>query len=255
MVENQRVSPNNKIKRALLPLVISMTFGIFIYQGLGPNGILFALFGPNTVNWIDHPLTHPGTLGVMTAAMSSPNELYFEIGYFARYCISPMIITFILLSLLIPGAWLLDDAGVCFYEKPLADRMVSDVERVSKWTLSKTTGLFGFTGGVSFFSLFLPMLLNLDDLIYYLGILSEGENVIFGIYVLLLALIVFPILAGILLMYGAMLRMEEDLDKNRSKLYKRLKKNEIDTDPLDLSVFLDAKEKKNKDIFEVKRGL
>jgi hypothetical protein len=106
-----------RISRLLLPLLISFTIGTAIYQGLGPNGALYELLEPFGI--IDHALTNPDALGIITEDMTDVRNLWVEIGSFARYCIVPMIITYIATTVIIPGAWLLDDAGVCFYQKAL----------------------------------------------------------------------------------------------------------------------------------------
>ncbi|MBD3351533.1 MAG: hypothetical protein GF364_08605 [Candidatus Lokiarchaeota archaeon] len=238
-IENRkRISRWARLNRLLLPLLISLTFGIFIYQGLGPDGFLFNLFGP-PINLIDHPLTNPSTLGILTSDMVNANSLWIEMGRFARYCIQPMLIVYVIISFLIPGAWLLDDVGVCFYQKAVKYRAVSDIDSVSKWTLSLISGLFGFTAIVSFFGLFLPMLTGLDELLVNIEVLSD-DPALFGVIILLVALIMFPILAGILLMYGAMSQMERDYKQNTVKMLDRLKKHEIDVRLKDLSPVLET---------------
>jgi hypothetical protein len=239
MDERRYVSMVTRISRLLLPLLISFTIGTAIYQGLGPNGALYELLEPFGI--IDHALTNPDALGIITEDMTDVRNLWVEIGSFARYCIVPMIITYIATTVIIPGAWLLDDAGVCFYQKALKFREVSDIDSVSKWILSVISGLFGFTAIVSFFSLFAPMLSQIKSLTESLGILSD-VNPFLGVIILIVALIVFPIVSGILLMYGSMYMMEKNYVKNVRKIYQRMEKNGIDATPLEMSYILAARQ-------------
>ncbi|MHA1820230.1 MAG: hypothetical protein ACTSU2_09205 [Promethearchaeota archaeon] len=247
MRERNTVSIVARINRMILPLLIAFTVGVFVYQGLAEDGAIFKALYPTI---IDRPLTNPNALGVINADVFNPKVLWIEIGKFARYGVMPMLITYILEVFFIPGAWLLDDAGVCFYQEALHSREVSDVDSVSKFFLNLISGLFGFTAIVGFIQLFIPMLTNIDDLIYFLRKLSN-QPPIFGASVLILALIVFPILAGIILVIAAQRRMEEDLDYNTYKLYKIMERAGIDTTPRDLSVILSDKAKLEP-LFKVK---
>ncbi|MHA1339984.1 MAG: hypothetical protein ACTSRZ_18980 [Promethearchaeota archaeon] len=142
----------------------------------------------------------------------------------------------------IPGAWLLDDAGICFYEKSLKSREISDIDSVSRFFLSLISGLFGFTAITSFFQLFVPMFRGLDVLIANLKLLST-EYVHFGVITLILALIIYPILSGLLIILAAQSKMEINFDKNVRRILKRLIKLNIDISPVDLSVVLEKKKK------------
>ncbi|MHA1819746.1 MAG: hypothetical protein ACTSU2_06350 [Promethearchaeota archaeon] len=237
IVEKKKISKAAIIGRVFLPLLISLTIGITIYQGLGPDGFLIKALYPR---FIDHPLTNPDTLGILTPDMKSSNDLWIEIGRFARYCFQPMIYTYIAITLIIPSAWLLDDAGVCYYERALEYREISDVDSISKWTLSFISGLFGVTAIIQFMNLFVPMFSQLGTLMSVLGELAEGSPA-FSVLVLILALIIFPILSGVIFIYNAMFKMELNYDKNIKRLYKRMEKIGIDTTPLDLSAVLNAK--------------
>jgi hypothetical protein len=136
MIKKEKVSAITRVSRILLPLLISLTFGIIIYQGLGEDGWLYhALSGI-----IDHPLTNPNALGILTEDMTNANDLWVEIGKFARYCVLPMIIIYALISLFIPSSWLLDDAGVCYYQQALKYREISAVDSISLWSMNFLSG-------------------------------------------------------------------------------------------------------------------
>lgn len=226
------VSPVKRLTRMLLPMLIAITVGISIYQGLGPDGGLYKALSPN---FIDHPLTNPGALGIIDASASSASELWVEMGKFARYCVQPMIITYLGIVFIIPGSWLLDESGVCYYEKALATRDISDIDSISKWALNIISGLFGFTAITSFAGLFTPMISRMDELLVNLDLLSEVPAV-YGVVIVFLILIVIPIMAGVLFMMAAMGRMEVNYEYNINKLYKRLEKRGIDTTPYDISI-------------------
>lgn len=234
--EKNRVAPFTRLGRMLLPILISFTIGTFIYQGLGPNGGIYQMLSPGILKG---PLTNPENLGIITENMISANALWVEIGKFARYCILPMIITYIFNALIFPGAWILDDAGICYYERALKTRAVSDIDSVSKFFLNIISGLFGFTAVVSFVQLFIPMITGMDELIQNLQLLTS-EPVIFGVIVLVLALIVFPLFAGILFMTASQQYMEENYEKNVKTLHKKVEEMGYNSTPVDLSAVLEA---------------
>ncbi|MBD3350938.1 MAG: hypothetical protein GF364_05575 [Candidatus Lokiarchaeota archaeon] len=236
MENKDKVSSVTRLSRLLLPLLISLTIGITIYQGLGETGSIYTAFQGTL---IDHPLTNPSVLGVITKDMTTVNDVWIEIGKFARYCVLPMIITYLFISIIIPGSWLLDDAGVCYYEKALQYREISDVDSISKWMLGFVSGLFGFTAITSFFSLFSPMLGSLGSLAQGISILSD-DNPFFGISVLILALIVFPVLLGVLLMFSSMQLMEKNYYKNVERLYNRMESKGISTVPHPITAVIET---------------
>ena len=237
MEEKYKMTTFARISRMLLPILISFTVGTFIYQGLGVDGAIYQALAPNL---IDRPLTNPNNLGIITPGMTNATDLWIEIGKFARYCIMPMIITYVFTTLIIPGAWLLDDVGVCFYEKALLTRAVSDIDSISKFFLNSISGFFGFTAIISFVQLFIPMLTNINELTATLALIAN-EDPLFSVLVLIGALIIFPIFAGLLLMISAQQKMEVNYENNAKKLKQRLVKNNIDITPLELSAVLDAK--------------
>ena len=240
MKERNKVSIFTRLKRMLLPLLISFTIGTFIYQGLGIDGGIYNLIGPSGTNFINKPLTNPNALGVITEEMVHANEIWIELGRFAQYCIVPMIIMFFFTAIIIPSAWILDDSGICFYQRAIMYRQISDIDSVSKFFLNVISGLFGFTAIVSFFSLFLPMLTKIDELMLNLSILTD-QSVVFAVGVLILSLIIFPLFSSGILLFIAMYEMESDYENNVKKMHKRLNKLNISTTPLDLSSVLEAK--------------
>ncbi|MHA1338894.1 MAG: hypothetical protein ACTSRZ_02820 [Promethearchaeota archaeon] len=237
MEKRKEISTFTQISRMILPLLISLTIGITIYTGLSADGFLYNALSPN---YIDHPLTNPNALGVITPDMRSADEIWIEIGRFARYCIQPMIYTYIALVLIIPSSWLLDDAGVCYFEKAKKFRDISDIDSVSKWFLSVISGVFGFTAVSSFIQLFVPMFQNIDDFMQLLDEFTEITPII-GALIVILAIVVFPILVGIVLTYAALHQMEKDYEINVTKLFKRLSKKGIDTTPRSLEVVFETK--------------
>lgn len=239
MEEKSYVSAFLRIKRMLLPILISFTIGTAIYQGLGPNGALFNALYP----LIDRPLTNPENLGIITENMVNPKEVWIEIGKFARYCVIPMIITYLATTILFPGAWILDDAGVCFYQKSMKKRDISDIDSISKFFLNMISGLFGFTAIVSFVQLFIPMLTRIDELIINLQTMTDLPPIL-GVLVLIGALVIFPFFAGILLMTATQQIMEKNYAKNVLRLHTKMEESGIKTIPLDLSAVLSAEKQK-----------
>ncbi|MHA1339188.1 MAG: hypothetical protein ACTSRZ_03895 [Promethearchaeota archaeon] len=236
--EKIKINPFTRLSRLMLPLLMSITIGLSIYQQLSATGSLYSLL--ESAGILNYPLTNPDVLGIWTENMTSPNDIWVEMGKFALYCVLPIIITYLLITVIVPPSWLLDDAGVLYYEKAKKYRELSDVDSIGKWMLSFISGIFGFTAITSFFSLFIPMFNQLGNLMGNLAILAEGISPIFSLIVIILALVVYPFLFGVLLIISAHRKMEHNYFKNAKKLYIRLEKKGISTTPKEISAILKA---------------
>jgi hypothetical protein len=239
MDERKKVERNTYLNRSLLPLLMGLTIGIGIYNGFAEGGAILnfiRVFQP------DSPaLTNPNNLGIWHIGEASIDEIWVEMGKYARYMVLGMFIAFIITSIIIAPAWLLDDAGVVYYVRCKNIRSINDIDSVSEWFLNFITGVFGITTIISWASLFLPMLQNINNL--RLG-LSNVENVdpTYSVLIIILTLVVFPIIATVTIMSAANQKMEQKLVSNSGKLFKRMLDMGLDVIPKRIEVILEAKD-------------
>ena len=161
MDNRKDVSILTYINRALLPVLMSFTIGITIYQGLAEGGLLTSLIQTFDPSFIAK--THPENLGIIQPKVAF-EHIWVEMGKFATFCVLPMIVTFFFTSMLIPSSWLLDDAGVAYYIRNLKQRSINDVESISSWLLKIVGGFFGMSAILSFISLFNPFFGQVNSL-------------------------------------------------------------------------------------------
>jgi hypothetical protein len=237
----------NLIKRMLLPLTIAFTIGVGIYLGLGEGGILTQLIRIFIKGFPAQ--TNSSVLGIYTPG-TPVDDIWAEMGKFARYCVFPMLISYIFAVIIIPGGWLLDDAGVAYLIKEKKYRGINDIEPVSSWLLNIISGVFGTSALLSFISLFLPMFRQLDrlreimnmrlgdtDLSYLSQYISTGD---LAVAVIILALVIYPFLAGASVALACMQRTEEDLIPNTRRLFKWMEKRGFDPRSVDIAEIFDS---------------
>jgi len=199
------------VKRAILPMLLSLTVGFLIYNYIGP------LFG------IKQNFT---TLG--------GSEFYEFIGGYMLYAILPMTLTFVLSSFFISSGWLLDDAGVVYYHKYREEHIPGDVERMSVWQQGWIKGLAGFSSLITFY-LFASGI-NLTSMLT-----NTGGNVAFNILGFITTSLIFygfPFITGFCYMFFAVTMMEVSIDENRDKLYGMMEKGGYDVTPKNLEMML-----------------
>ena len=197
----------NSLRRCILPILLSITVGLFIYN-------TFAIM-----------------LGFPTSFTNfgGTDFMKFMSGYMLLGMI-PMVMSFFIFFFLIPASWLLDDAGVAYYvSNNKQDHIPGDIERMSVWQTSFITGFASFSSLITFYN-------------FMIGIDLSGffmmENVLMGIMGALIAIVAFwglPFLTGFAFMLLAIGVMEGTLPENREKLYKIMKNGGYDITPRNIT--------------------
>lgn len=191
--------------RSIFPLLVSLTIGITVF-GYFSNELLVTPSGTINLRWI------------------SDFTFYAGIVFVGSY---------VVLTLFIPGGWLLDDAGVVYFDEPKSFRQPGDISKISNWMLSLFKGIFGFTALISYYNLFVGA-----DFSSLVGLSSDPVlNLLMFIFIVLVLLILSPILFGFLVMFTSNASILSDLQYNTHRLFIRMKKMGIDTTPRRLSDF------------------
>ncbi|MHA1281787.1 MAG: hypothetical protein ACTSQP_04705 [Promethearchaeota archaeon] len=192
----------NKIKRVILPTLLSIAIGFYIYNTLAPI------------------LGYPQSFDTFGG-----NEFFqFLVGYL-WLCTIPMIFTFLVFSFLISGNYLLDDAGIVYFAEPKRHRKPGDIEPISIWALSFIKGMAGMSALITFGMFFL----NVD----FSGFFTN-ENVAFNIFGTFVVVTLFwglPFITSFTYILLAIEVMDSQKEWNCEKLYKIMEKHGYDTTP------------------------
>jgi len=204
-----QLSTTIRLKRVLLPLLLSISIGFYSYNSLSPL------------------LGYPQTFDVFGAQQF----FQFMIGY-NLLCILPMVLTFIIFSFFISGNYLLDDAGVAYYLESKNHRRPGDIEPISIWAQSIIKGVAGFSAIITFFAFF--------QTVDFSGFFTEtGDNAlfmfIFGIFLITVMFYGTPFLTAFSYILTSIEVMDYSFDYNTEKLYKKMEKHGYDTTPRKLS--------------------
>ena len=113
MKDRKEIGTVIRMKRILLPLLLSIAIGFYTYGALTPI------------------LGYPQDFEVF----GSTEFFQFMNGYMLC-CIFPMILTFIVFSFFISGNFLLDDAGIVYFRQSRKHRQPGDIEPISVWAQS-----------------------------------------------------------------------------------------------------------------------
>jgi len=184
------------LSRSLMPILISLTVGLWIYQAFSSE-----LF-----------LTSEGALNMSF------------IGDFETYAGIAFILIYIGLMFIIPGGWLLDDCGVVYFDEPVKDHHPGDISKISSWLLNWLKGLFGITAFLNYYMLFKNFSFNIG------GVVNDVLGAVFMlIFVIGIMLIASPILYGLLTMLLSNSSMIQDLEYNKRTLFDKMQKQGLDT--------------------------
>jgi hypothetical protein len=206
MESRQELTTTTKLTRVILPLLLSIAIAFYAYNNLAP------LFG--------YPTNFDQFGGTQF--------FNFMIGYII-FGIIPMIVTFLVFSFFISGNFLLDDAGVVYYAKPLRARKPSDIEPISVWAQSIVKGIAGFSALITFGAFLISIDLS--------GFFEEGDLAMAIVGVLLTIVLFYgtPFLTAFSYILLAIEIMNFSHKENTQRLYKIMEKNGIDTKPYDIS--------------------
>lgn len=192
-----------KIKRVILPLLLSIAVGFYIYNTFAP------------------------TLGYSQGFnyFGSTEFFSFIIGYMAL-CLLPMILSYLLFAFFISGNFLLDDAGIIYYKESKKYRQPGDIEPISIWAQSLVKGVAGLSALITFGSFFLT--------VDFSGFF-RGEILIFGILMVFVMFWGAPFLTCFSYILFAGEVMEYSIENNAQKLYQIMEKNGYDITPHDIT--------------------
>ncbi|MFX1567891.1 MAG: hypothetical protein ACFFCV_05930 [Promethearchaeota archaeon] len=204
MKDKTRVGIVIQIKRTILPLLLSIAIGFYIYN----------LFAP--------------LLGYSQGftQFSSPQFFSFIIGYMLL-CLFPTILSYPLFAFFISGNFLLDDAGIVYFRESKKYRQPGDIEPISIWAQSLVKGIAGLSALITFGNFFLTV----DFSGFFTG------NPLFVIFGTLMVIVMFwgaPFLTGFSYILLAGQVMQYSIENNSQKLYKKMKKKGYDTSPRDI---------------------
>jgi len=207
--DRRQLSTIIRLKRVILPLLLSMAIGFYSYNSLSP------IFG------------YPQTFDVF----GGQEFFLFMIGY-NLLSIIPMVLTFIIFSFFISGNYLLDDAGIAYYLESKKHRKPGDIEPISIWAQSIVKGIAGFSAVITFFSFFQTV----DFSGFFTGNDSNAVFMfIFGIFLLIVMFYGTPFLTSFSYMLLSIEVMDYSYEYNSEKLYKIMRKNGYDTTPRKLT--------------------
>jgi len=207
--DRKQLSTIIRLKRVILPLLLSMAIGFYSYNSLSP------VFG------------YPQTFDVF----GGQQFFQFMIGY-NLLSIIPMVLTFIVFSFFISGNYLLDDAGIAYYLESKKHRKPGDIEPISIWAQSIVKGIAGFSAVITFFAFFQTV----DFSGFFTGNDSNAVFMfIFGIFLLIVMFYGTPFLTSFSYMLLSIEVMDYSYDYNSEKLYEIMRKKGYDTTPRKLT--------------------
>jgi hypothetical protein len=188
----------NRIKRVLLPLLLSITVGFYTYNTLAPL--------------LEYPQSFTN--------FGSNDFFGFIIGYNVC-CMLPMVLSFLMFSFLFSGNFLLDDAGIAYYLESKKHRKPGDIEPISIWALSFVKGMAGLSAIITFWSFF--------SLVDFSGFFrGEISFIIFGTFLVIVMFWGAPFFSAFAYMLLAIEIMNYSKDVNSERLYNIMKKNNLD---------------------------
>ncbi|MHA1783694.1 MAG: hypothetical protein ACTSVE_00715 [Candidatus Helarchaeota archaeon] len=205
LTDRKSISSFQVAKRIILPTLLSLSIGLFVYTWFAP----VLGFPQGFIN------------------LGGADFFQFMAGYMLL-AIIPMILTFIIASFFLSSSWLLDDAGIVYYHDFHDDHIPGDIERLSIWLTSMISGIAGFSSVLTFISFVaridLSSFASIDDPLIRL-MAAFGTFTIFY---------VFPFLTSICYMLFSINVMETSLEQNKKKLYKIMQDAGYDITPRNL---------------------
>ena len=218
MKDRRKVGLVTQIKRTLLPILLSIAVGFYIYNFFAP------LLGYS--------------LGF--TQFSSLPFFSFIIGYMLL-CLFPIILSYPLFAFFISGNFLLDDAGIVYFRESKKYRQPGDIEPISIWAQSLVKGIAGLSALITFGTFFLTV----DFSGFFRG------NPVFIIFGTLMVFVMFwgaPFITGFSYILLAGQVMEYSIENNAQKLYKIMEKKGLNTTPRDImNIYPSGFEPSNKE--------
>lgn len=201
----------NRLKRIVLPLLLSISVGFYSY------------------NYFSELLGYPQGFKVF----SSGEFFQFIVGY-NLFCTLPMLLSFLIFSVLISGNYLLDDAGVVYYLESKKNRKPGDIEPISVWSQSFIKGVAGLSALITFGMFFLTV----DFSGFFAPQDDPMSTFTFSLMGAFMVIVMFwgtPFLTSFSYMLLTIDIMDDHVEKNVEKLYKKMEKQGYDTTPRTLT--------------------
>ncbi|MBN2150757.1 MAG: hypothetical protein JW839_04835, partial [Candidatus Lokiarchaeota archaeon] len=197
------------MSRSVFPLLVSLTLGLTVFGALATDsGGLTGVTGEVNLVWL------------------SEFELYAGLTFIGSY---------LLMMLISPGGWLLDDSGVVYFEQPKDVIHPGDISKISDWLTGWLKGFFGLTAIFNYYNLFagtdFATLVNMEDPLM---------GFILVVFIFIIMLVLSPILYGLIVLFASNASMIDDLEFNRKRLYTALQKAGVDITPKRLKDFFES---------------
>lgn len=194
-----------KIKRVILPLLLSISIGFYIYNTFAP------LLGfPQGFE-----------------RFSSQDFFQFIIGY-NLLCTLPMIFSYLLFSFFIAGNFLLDDAGIVYFKRQKKYRKPGDIEPISVWAQSLIRGIAGISAILTFTAFFYS--------VDFSGFFSEDLSLaLMGFFMVISIFWGNPFLTGFSYILLSVEIMDYSNKQNSQKLYEKMEKKGYNTQARDIT--------------------
>ncbi|MFW9971647.1 MAG: hypothetical protein ACFFDF_15735 [Candidatus Odinarchaeota archaeon] len=207
MGERKEIGLIIQLKRLILPLLLSIAVGFYVY------GALTTLFN------------YPTSFDIF----GSTEFFNFMMGYML-FCILPMILSFLLFAFFISGNYLLDDAGIVYFRENKKYRQPGDLEPISVWAQSIIKGIAGLSALITFASF-----LGTVDFAGFFGEGSDFFGLLFGFLITVVMFFGIPFLTAFSYVLLAGEVMELNAENNSKKLYNIMETNGYDTKPHDIT--------------------
>ena len=204
--ERRELGSVNRIKRVILPMLLSIAIGFYVYNTFAPL------------------LGYPKSFDQFGGT-----EFFQFIAGYNLLCTVPIIVTFALFSFLIAGNYLLDDAGVVYYLESKHYRKPGDIEPISIWSQSFIKGVAGFSALFTFGTFFASV-----DFSGFFQ--SEGMMAIFGIFMVVVMFWGQPFLTSFAYILLAVEIMDQSVDDNIKQLFEKMEAEGYDTTPHKLTM-------------------
>ncbi|MFX1274555.1 MAG: hypothetical protein ACFFBP_10660 [Promethearchaeota archaeon] len=204
MGERKELGKINKLKRVILPTLLSIAVGFYFYNTMAP------------------------ILGYSQSFTSFGSTEFFSfISGYTLLCTLPMVLSFTIFSFLIAGSSLLDDAGIVFYRESKTYRSPGDIEPISIWAQSLIKGIAGISAIIVFVSFFI----NVDFSGFFSIEMGGIMFVIFGIFIVIVMFWAQPFITSLSYMLLAEDVMDFTHEANIKRLFQKMEKNGFDTTP------------------------
>ncbi|TXT60109.1 MAG: membrane protein of unknown function [Promethearchaeota archaeon] len=222
MKQRKNLGTFSKLKRVMVPLLLSLAIGFYLYNYLAP------------------------ILGYSTSFSTlTPNQFgEFIVGYMIL-CILPLILSFTVFAFFNAGNYLLDDAGIVYFREPKKYRKPADVEPVSIWAQSLVKGAAGISALITFVEFAITM--DVQS-----AIQSAGQELFLIMLTILVLFWGLPFITGFAYILLAEELMDFSTEFNNKRLYKLMERGGIDATPRKINIDVVKESKETRKTMDTK---